>query len=134
MRPTEAGAATVAFVGQRLAAVTAPGDQLDDVVRYDAGRGEANHLTVMRGRGPTGLPTIEFDDPSVNIAAGARCSPAGPGRASCESPVAGVLAVSTGDGDDTVRLGGPLASRTVISGGEGNDVLRGGGESDHLFG
>lgn len=132
---TSAQAATVTVVTQHLSGVTLPGDRSDQVIRYDAAAGEVNHVTVARVRGRGGESRFAFEDSSAAIGAGAGCRSVDAHHASCHDPAPeGVVAVSTGDADDAVRLVGAVTFRTLLNGGAGNDVLQGGTSNDHLFG
>lgn len=104
-----------------------------DLVRVVAAPGEANQLNIA---GSAAESLISVTDPGAPLVAGAGCTPAADGSASCFAPAGGVpltrIEVDAGDRDDAVAVAAALPAR--ILGGDGADSLVGGGGADFVDG
>ena len=118
---------TVACGGMGAHAATAAAStvQVDgSSITYDAAPGEANRLTVTQWYG-----TLTFTDSGATVGAGPGCTAVSSTKATCPSAGVAVLALSTGDMNDTASVSS-LAIPTIFSDGPGNDTMTGGAAPD----
>jgi hypothetical protein len=120
LRAAVAGAVVVAWAPVAEAATVAHDPRVAPGVTYTAAAGELNRLWVggagalVRFSDPAGIEAPDPDPPAVNL-----CNAAGSGAA---CPAAAPVAVTLGDGDDTLTTGGGGPAMTV-AGGAGGDAL-----------
>lgn len=121
-----------------------------DVVRYIAVAGENNNVTLSSGTVPSGLsspPTTTgsiITDTATQPAAGPGCTVMSATQVGCPNYFAASVAISTGDGNDSVTAGTGTMAQTIdvgegddslittqsaptraLFGGPGNDIVRG---------
>ncbi|HEY1277065.1 MAG TPA: calcium-binding protein [Thermoleophilaceae bacterium] len=98
-------------------------------LRYDAGAGEANAVTISRG-----ALVYTIDDPGVAITPTAPCAAVDADTATCPAPAVQQITVSLDDGNDAGTIG-PSVSLVDVSlrGGPGDDRLTGSDANDDFL-
>ena len=104
-------------------------DASGGTLRYVAGAGEANAVTITPG---AGIVTVDEASPTTLLGVGSGCSSAGPGRATCSTTGLAQLSIDLGDGNDTLTSTSTLPAS--VADGPGNDVVALGAGNDTLIG
>lgn len=119
--------AAVVLTGAWVSSASAATVSVDgDTVAYQAASGEANALTVRDDFGGT-----TFSDEGATIDPGAGCAALPSGAVTC-APGPTRLAISVGDGDDSVDADTNFLFEIRITGGSGDDTLHSGSASGRL--